>query len=339
MKPDEKHEDHLLIVTEVTNRCNYRCPYCYQEDKRDDLDLFSIHGISEWLSAIRNQFSEQNLEFYFTGGEAFVYKEFLDFLKIIISEDNVRWIRIDTNGSLISRYLSILDPKKVSLMMTFHPSQTSFEKFLKEAKSVNEHGILEMVNYVAYPFEVDTVNKYIEEFSKNGIFLNVSWNIKAIADYNDFDWSAMSDLVTPEDTKYRTRNIVYGKPCLAGVCYVEVDLYGNIYRCRGKTNLGNLFDGKVELLKKAKPCENVYCDCTPRYCLLLENSFPTDHHLANYVNRNREHRRISGLENGLPEHPSRSYPKPRVPLSLNMRLGTLNMLKRLEGKLLKKQEK
>jgi MoaA/NifB/PqqE/SkfB family radical SAM enzyme len=333
MKPDEKHEDHLLIVADVTSRCNYKCPYCYNLGKPDCPDFFSVHGISEWVNALRYQFSEHDLELYFTGGEVFIYKKFLEFLPIITNEQNVKLIRIDTNGSLTSRFLSILDPKKVRLMMTFHPTQVSFDKFLEEAIKVNEHGILEMVNYVAYPFEIETINKYLEIFTKHDIFLNVSWNINARLEYDDLSRNAILNLVTPEDAKYVLRNPVYGKPCLAGVCYVEMDLNGNLYRCHGRPKLGNLFDGKIELPKRSKPCRNIYCDCSVRYSLLVENSFPASHEQADYVNRNREHRRQLGLESGLSvDKPYKSFSVPKVSASIRIRAKSSRTLWRMKRK-------
>ena len=330
MKLMEKSANHLLIIAEVTNRCNYKCPYCYDSEKPVGPDFFSIHGISEWLDALRSQFGGRDLELYFTGGEVFVYKEFMEFLPKIMNEPNVRWIRIDTNGSLAARYLSILDPEKVSLMMTFHPTQVSLEKFLEQAQKLNEHGVLEMVNYVAYPFEIETINKYLEIFSKQGIFLNVSPNILASSEY-DFARIAISDLVTPEDAKYRLRYPVYGKPCLSGVCYAVADLYGNLYDCR--TKLGNLFAGKVETLGKAKRCKRIYCDCTPRYCLLTENSFPASRHLIDYVNRNSEHRKRLGLEYGFTaDQPHSSYSVPGIPVSIRARSKAWKVLGRLRRK-------
>jgi len=333
MQSTEKSADHLLITVEITNRCNYKCPYCYNQGDPNNYDFFSVHDGSEWLNAFRSKFEGRDLELYFTGGEVFVYKDFLEFLPKISNEPNVKWIQIDTNGSLTSKYLSILDPQKVSLMMTFHPTQVSLDKFIEEAQKLQEHGVLKMVNYVAYPFEIETLNKYLEKFTKLGIFLNVTWNINAIPEYDDFAWKVICNLTTPEDTNYILRNSVYGKSCLAGVCYANIDMYGNLYRCHGISKIGNIFDNKIELLKEAKPCKTIYCDCSVRYSLLTENRFPSSHFLIGYVNRNREYRRQSGLEYGLTiDKPYKLYHPPAIPVGVRMQSKASRMLRRLKRK-------
>lgn len=66
--------DKLRVL--VTNRCNYRCPFCHNEgqEKRNYTDMMSASDFYKFINIIKDQpLSELN----FSGGEPFMNKETL----------------------------------------------------------------------------------------------------------------------------------------------------------------------------------------------------------------------------------------------------------------------
>ena len=90
--------DKLRVL--VSNKCNYRCPFCHNEgqEKNDSLDMMSIHNFYQFVDIIKDQ---RLSEFNFSGGEPFLNKKATDM--ILYAIDNLTCdISCATNLSLLT---------------------------------------------------------------------------------------------------------------------------------------------------------------------------------------------------------------------------------------------
>ncbi len=92
----------------VTDRCNFRCQYCMPEEgmhfvPRDDLLTFEeLHQLSEIFCRLGIT------KIRVTGGEPFVRKDIINFLRNLRSVDGLKELTITTNGTLLQQYISEL---------------------------------------------------------------------------------------------------------------------------------------------------------------------------------------------------------------------------------------
>ncbi len=95
------------IIFYVTNRCNFRCKFCFyyaeieKGRKPEELTLEEIDKISKSVGSL--------LQLSLTGGEPFVRKDFDKLTELWINNTKVKYITIPTNASLPERMLKYLN--------------------------------------------------------------------------------------------------------------------------------------------------------------------------------------------------------------------------------------
>lgn len=95
------------IIFYVTNRCNFRCPFCFyyaeieKGRKPNELSVDEIERIAKSTGAL--------IQLSLTGGEPFVRKEFAEITDIFIGHTGVRFITIPTNAWLTDRMVRYLE--------------------------------------------------------------------------------------------------------------------------------------------------------------------------------------------------------------------------------------
>jgi len=101
-----------FLILYVTNRCNFRCNFCFYSEeikkgsKPDELTEDEFLQISEKVGPL--------IQLSLTGGEPFLRKELIQITKSFIDNTNVRYITIPTNASMperMLRYLKVILPQ------------------------------------------------------------------------------------------------------------------------------------------------------------------------------------------------------------------------------------
>ena len=177
----------------VTDRCNLRCFYCMPEEGIKFLHKNSILSYEEMVRLI-TILSEMGIEkVRLTGGEPFVRRDIMDFIKSIAALENIKKIALTTNGTLTAPHvkdfknlkitsvnlsLDSLDPKRffeVTRRDEFHNVMQSLEQLLKYGidtkinavviQGKNDQDILKMVEMARHdPLSI----RFIEEMPFNG---------------------------------------------------------------------------------------------------------------------------------------------------------------------------
>lgn len=193
-----RNQDYILLQFHVTNRCNYRCPYCYSRYYDTSADMFAKRTPREWMDALPTNLPLKRLQFSLSGGEPLIYKPFMEFLRLLVECDRVEYIRVDSNGSTVDRLAGELSSPKIRLMCTFHPSRVTLDRFLERVDVTQQAGMLDMVNSVALPqgCNKSEVDRLVRAFAERGIFMNVAYDFFQPGEYRLADMRHLLSLRT-----------------------------------------------------------------------------------------------------------------------------------------------
>lgn len=95
-----------FLILYVTNRCNFRCKFCFYSEeiekgiKSDELTVSELDQISKSIGPL--------LQLSLTGGEPFLRKELADITTLFLDKTNAKYITIPTNASMPERMLRYL---------------------------------------------------------------------------------------------------------------------------------------------------------------------------------------------------------------------------------------
>ena len=94
------------LIFYVTNRCNFRCDFCFYHkeidkgEKRDQLRKEEIRKISEKIGLL--------MQLSLTGGEPFLRSDLSEITRFFVKNNSTKYISIPTNGSLTERIVAYL---------------------------------------------------------------------------------------------------------------------------------------------------------------------------------------------------------------------------------------
>ena len=99
--------DYLRLA--VTDRCNLRCFYCMPEEGIDFVEKSSLLSFEELLRIINLLAKEGLRKVRITGGEPFLRKDIMQFLKSLTQINGIEKVAVTTNGTITARYLDELE--------------------------------------------------------------------------------------------------------------------------------------------------------------------------------------------------------------------------------------
>ena len=201
--------DYLRLA--VTDRCNLRCFYCMPEEGIDYVPRKDLLSYEEMLRLSKVLSVQGISKIRITGGEPFLRKNLIDFLKELSIVPGISKIRITTNGILTTKYLDDLQALNINTV-NLSLDTLDKERFFKITRrdkydevitcmeEMMDRNIQIKLNCVVMdgkniediiPMVELTRNKnisvrFIEEMPFNGIggsTSGIKWNYIAILDY------------------------------------------------------------------------------------------------------------------------------------------------------------
>ncbi len=192
----------------VTDRCNLRCQYCMPAHGIDIVNRKELLSFKEMyrLTRVLSELGVNKVRL--TGGEPFVRKDFINFLKSLSFNKNLEEINITTNGALITKHISTLEKinihainlsidslnaekfNQITRRNVFDQVYKTFETLAKSKlqlklniviqSGVNTNEINDFVELTKYK---DIAVRFIEEMPFNGKGLRITdenWNFNKI---------------------------------------------------------------------------------------------------------------------------------------------------------------
>lgn len=261
------YNDHKkTFYLHLTDRCNLKCNYCYNESYRHDLDDLSFKS---WKTIINKLIPFAN-EFIITGGECLLHKSFNEIIEYIKDKNEFIKIKIFSNGchdfSLLNlkpiiEYIDVVNLSCDSLKNENH-ERVGFNKdvFLKNIKYLRKIGFnnsiaIHSVWTKGRLEEVFNVRCFCEQNKFKSVFSLLIPNRKmgkdnmpTLKEYEDF----LSDNkfinsntdaeIYDEDKSICNKTIT----CGAANHTFSIDSRGNCYPCQSfhfpEFNMGNLLN-------------------------------------------------------------------------------------------------
>jgi hypothetical protein len=241
--------------------CNFDCPYCvstgdWSKSRRYDwtnpADRDVLAAVVAWI-ADRPQPVEVRLG---SLGEPFASSFFLHQAGWLTRQDNVRYVELLSNASLLERRLPLLadtaDLAKVSLWLTWHPGQIDLEKFITAAALAHDrYGCFVVVNALLFdPAETTQTQQVRDAARRAGLRFNLDLGYDPAAPTAS-PTGAVPLLCTVGHDQNRAVEVVEeaggdvaltklaitalagprGLQCRAGHDYLFLDIHGVAYRC------------------------------------------------------------------------------------------------------------
>jgi len=277
MKPDFIKQYDLRkfpyrINWEITHQCNFSCPYCsgYETINKTHPAIYSPHDLSaffdktgvSWLLLI-------------SGGEPFLYPHFVD---VCYNLSRNHHLQITTNLSCheVYEFADKINPEKVfNISASYHRYERamteSHNDFLDKCRYLQKKGFNLIVNFVAYPPLIDTVENDIGFFESEG-FDTMLFGYRGLYngknypyEYNEKELELLEKYAVDDtEIKIATNSLnYYGLYCEAGSHYFCINQNGDIGRCFTlPKKIGNLFESDFPMNKKPYPCIAKQCkDC------------------------------------------------------------------------------
>ncbi|NET37490.1 MAG: radical SAM protein [Cyanothece sp. SIO1E1] len=250
--------------------CNYDCSYCpfaKKKNTREELafDRACLLKFENWISQ-----QDREISLLFTPwGEALIRKYYQESLVRLSWLPNVKKVCIQTNLSCPLAWTAKANPKTFALWTTFHPTETTVDKFIGQCQQLVENNIHFSVGIVGKKENFSFIQTLKDQLPPTIYFWVNAY--KRQANYysaTEQDWLQKIDpLFSFNNTIYETR----GKGCEAGESSLSIDGEGNVTRCHFiKEHLGNIYQQSLDSMLRVRSCTNDCCRCYIGYINLKE---------------------------------------------------------------------
>lgn len=198
-------------------------------------------------------------------------KNMTELLNWLSAKESVECIRIDTNAWWKASQFPDLDRSKIVLMCTFHPTQTTEEKFIPRMAEYQAAGFtIGMVNYVLN--NADALAQYRRRralFSEMGLILHPN-PLHVGGVYSDGDRELMMETLPRLDYEMRSQErLSLGVPCLFPSLSYEMDGQGRIHVGCHTEQGGSFFDATLPVLPEPEIlCPWGACVCLDKYSFM-----------------------------------------------------------------------
>lgn len=166
----------------VTNKCNYRCPFCHNEgqSKENERDIMSFEKFKILIDYLKEQ---EISELHFSGGEPFMNKDIIKMIEYV--NNNTPWgIGCATNLSIISKgQIERIAKTRVKFNIQFpYVDETMFQKstgngkfqhILCQIKLVQSFGMKIGLNAVVQQNNMEHIRKLILFAIENDLTLKL----------------------------------------------------------------------------------------------------------------------------------------------------------------------
>lgn len=254
----------------ITERCNYRCPYCMTIRKSRQL-----HCSDQTISAIFELLSnaEGSWLIKLIGGEPFLHPRFFEICQYC--RDAGHRLSVTTNFSssfdTLQHLLEVCDEQLDTITASLHLSQVKdLRDFIAKAVAFNARkypGTNFSVTSVATEESFEQLKEVEAQLRQQNVafsFLPLKDNTGYVHYQNPEFEQYISNRAIPNIEKIRNRNL-FGTFCHTGELFFVIGVNGGVGRCYNAqflSFLGNISDGTFRRFQKALPCMSPICTCT-----------------------------------------------------------------------------
>jgi len=235
-------------------------------------DKYQLERFVTWISG--RDFKDNSVAIMFIPwGEALIHSWYQKALSELSHLRIVDKVVIQTNLSCSLQWLDKLDPEKIALWTTYHPSQVGIEEFISKVGYLREKGINFSVGCVGKKEFKNYILALKNRLSDPKLGKVYTWVNAFKNEGNDYYTSEDVEFFNSID-KYFNINLnnynSFGKECRAGKSVFFIEGNGDIRRCNFDDNiLGNIYKNDLDQLVCDSKCRQRVCDCYIGYINLV----------------------------------------------------------------------
>lgn len=266
-----------LIYRGPLDSCNYGCAYCPFAKKPETpeqkaADEGALERFLGWVrcssrrpQAASSETADGISVFFTPWGEALHHARYREAIVELSHLPGVRKVAIQTNLAGSLDWLAEAEPTRVGIWATWHPTEVSQERFLRNVARLRELGVSHSVGVVGVRHRVAEIEAlraalpertpmWVNAFSPDGGAVR--------PDYYDAATIARLAAVDPMFEIGLLRFASRGRTCAAGRTVLAIDGDGTARRCHFLPKvLGNLYADPLEDILTDSPCPRPVCDC------------------------------------------------------------------------------
>lgn len=246
--------------------CNYGCEYCpfaKRRETREELaaDARALGRFVDWVERQGGRAAGHTVSVLFTPwGEALVRRPYQEALVRLTNLPHVRRAAIQTNISCRLEWAARCDRAKLGLWCTYHPGETTRNRFVVKCRQMDALGLRYSVGVVGLKEHVHEAEALRRELRPD-VYL---W-VNAYKRADDYYAADDLDRMTAVDPLFPVNNVRHpsrGLACRAGESVFSVGGDGTMRRCHFiKTPIGNIYEPGWEQALRPTPCTNETCGC------------------------------------------------------------------------------
>ncbi len=251
-----------LLYRGPLSSCNYACGYCPFAKRTETPaelahDRACLERFANWIVGR----TDDSLGVLFTPwGEALVRRWYQEAFIKLSNRPNVFKVAIQTNLSCRLDWVEDCDKSKLGLWCTYHPGETTRDRFLAKCRELLDRGVRFSVGVVGLKEHIDEIDA-IRRALPTDVYLWIN-AYKREPDYYEPEMVAELTRIDPLFPINNRRHRSLGEPCRAGRSVIAVDGDGAIRRCHFVAEpIGNLFDPGFESCLVERGCPNDSCGC------------------------------------------------------------------------------
>lgn len=251
--------------------CNYACGYCPFAKTRNTIEELrdDAEKLERFLNWIQAQATREIGILFTPWGEALIHRVYRQALLRLGAMSHVKRAAIQTNLACGLNWLEQADHETLALWCTFHPTETTAERFATKIHLLRRMGIRHSVGAVGIKQHFPLIEQlrallpedtylWVNAFKKNPRYYQ----------QEHIDFLTAIDPLFPVNLRQHPSR---GKACSAGHTSFTVDGEGDARRCHFiQTRLGNIYEPDFESRLVAKPCTNAICGCHIGYVHMEE---------------------------------------------------------------------
>ena len=253
---------YSILYRGPLSSCNYGCPYC-PFAKRDETyaqlegDRVALRQFCDWVVAN----NDVDLSVFFTPwGEALIRHWYQEAIVRLTRLAHVRKVAIQTNISCRLDWIEGCDRSKLGLWCTYHPGETTRERFLSQCRALDGMEVRYSVGVVGLKEHLDEIAALRDDLNP-GTYLWINAYKRLDGYYSDSDLERLTG-IDPLFPINNTRHASFGKDCDAGHTVFSVDGAGDMRRCHFiKAVIGNIYRDDWKSALRPTTCTNATCGC------------------------------------------------------------------------------
>lgn len=242
--------------------CNYGCTYCpFAKTKNTRAELEDDKTkLFRFVNRIGENTQHQFGILFTPWGEALIRSYYQRAITELSHLPNVRRVAIQTNLTCKTDWLKNVNPDRVALWTTYHPTQISRKAFVKKCEELLGLGIRFSVGTVGFKEAIPEIQQLRKELPEP-VYVWVNATKKQNDYYNESD-AAQLLAVDPLFSWNMKSHASAGEECRAGETVFSVDGNGDMFRCHFiKTRIGNFYNETWETALQPRACTNTTCGC------------------------------------------------------------------------------